>query len=78
MAKVTIVMTDLEDRLDIDADFNEPGKSYDEMVANPTQAVAAGLTLIAILQANAHSATGEIIDEYGNVVSLNKESGKVQ
>jgi hypothetical protein len=70
MAKVTIVMEDSEvdgkPSMEISGDFDQPGKSYDEMVADPTRAVASGLMLMSILCEQAASFKGYMRDEFGN------------
>lgn len=78
MAKVTIVIEDAEvdgqATVTIDSSFDQPGKSYEEMTANPTQAVSAGLLMIAMVCSEAQSFRGEMIDEFGNHATLHGEN----
>ena len=76
MAKVTIVIEDITDHpektLEVTADFEQPGKSYQEMIDAPTSAISVGLMLIENLKHFSSSYTGKIVDEFGNTQVLKK------
>lgn len=76
MAKVTLIIEDVEvngkPSINMEGDFDDPGKSYDEMVAHPTSAVSYGLRILSLMAEEAEAFKGEIVDEFGTVVSLLK------
>jgi hypothetical protein len=77
MAKVTLVIEDIEAAggfmsVTISGDFDQPGKSYEEMTSNPTLAVSLGLQLIASATSEADNCEGKMEDEFGNTLDLSK------
>jgi hypothetical protein len=70
MAKVTIVLEDTERGFTIHADFDQPGVPFEEMQANPTPSVAAGLIAVRILAAMAGEVEGGGSDDDGSPLSL--------
>jgi hypothetical protein len=77
MAKVTLIIEDVEApegqlSVTIAGDFNQPGKSYDEMTQNPTPAVSIGLGVIASLANDSSSFKGHMLDEFGTTKDFEK------
>lgn len=79
MAKVTLIIEDAQapdgqESVTMSGDFDQPGKSYEEMVANPTMAVSLGLQMMAIVCESSDSFKGRMVDELGHEVVLEKAS----
>ena len=74
MAKVTLVIEDKtidgKRAINIYGDFDEPGRSLEEMTTNPTYAVATGLAMIEVAKMMADSFDGKMEDEFGTVVEI--------
>ncbi len=76
-AKVTIVIEDIdaqdgESSVSISGDFDQPGKSYEEMITDPTMAVSMGLGLIAAAMQESSRFKGNMVDEFGNTMDFLK------
>lgn len=77
MAKVTLVIEDVDglegkSKVTIHGDFDQPGKSYEEMTTNPTGAVALGLQVIAMALEDSDSFSGKMTDEFGTTKEFHK------
>jgi hypothetical protein len=77
MAKVTLILEDVQaedgqQSITMSGDFDQPGKSYDEMVADPTKAVDFGLKMMAMVCEEAKSFKGNMVDEFGTELTLEK------
>lgn len=76
MPKVTIIIEDSPKGLEVHASFDEPGKTYEEMTANPSAAVAAGLAVIRGIQEASASYSGTLTDDDGTQRAITSENGE--
>lgn len=70
MATVTITIVDGDGKIEVDADFEDPGKSFEEMTSNPTLAVAAGLMAVGVLLESSKSFKGTLTDDDGTTRAI--------
>lgn len=75
MAKVTIVLEDTESGFSIGANFDQPGVPSEEMEANPTLAVAAGLAAARMASMLADRIEGDATNDDGSPLAIESVLG---
>lgn len=75
MPKIIITIEDMEDgRIETHGEFIEPGKSYAEMTANPSRAVAIGIGLMMAIAEGCESYSGVLTDDDGTQHMVNPDA----
>lgn len=66
MSKITIFIEDgIDGTIELDADFDNPGVSFEQCKSNPTPAEAIALMWIGMLASTSTPMVGKVIEEDG-------------